>query len=318
MELFLEGTIEVNSLSVRVVKFSVSDFGIPLITVHMRYWRGIHSELMTHRAFSRNARSSRAVPVHKMLEEVKNYPFVPKHWGSNQKGMQAGSECNAEVNLDELDEWYSREGAWVEASKFAAMTAKGYSDAGYHKQVANRLLEPFMMIDTLVTSTDWSNFMALRDHSDAEPHMRDLAVATFEAFRESRDQIRVLKPGQWHLPYVTPDEENELDLSVLKKISAARCARISLSPFDGNGSVEAEVDRYDKLVSSWPVHASPVEHQATPDDRVYTPHPVWEHPREHRNFRGWRQNRAMIPNETVWDDDEWVKELMSETGPVER
>jgi hypothetical protein len=301
----------------RVIKFSVSPQGIPLITAHARYWRAIHAEVMTHRCFSRNARSSRAVPVEKMLQEIRNDPFIPRHWGKNQKGMQASEECNEPVDVWMADECQSmsREEAWKEARNLAVLMAEGFADAGYHKQLVNRLLEPFMWIDTLITSTDWANFFALRDHKDAEPHLRDLAQLAKEELFKWRGKGTLLQPGQWHLPYVT---EGAFDLETARKISAARCARISYAPFDGDSSIEKELARYDQLVTNWPVHASPVEHQATPDnftEGYEGPYGEWRvggfsNPNQHRNFRGWRQHRAMIPSETTWDTTASDRELV--------
>lgn len=305
---------------INVICHSISPQGIPLITVHMRYWRGIHAEVMTHRAFSRNARSSRAVPIKTMIDEVRKDPFIPRHWGKNQKGMQAAEEHDEIVLIRSMD-WLAgcesqmsctRKEAWLVARDRAAEAAEGFMNAGYHKQLANRLLEPFMWIDTLVTATDWANFMALRDHKDAEPHIRDLAQQVKEALGKSEPQK--LNPGMWHLPYIKPQEldlwfngpdgipDFEGGYELARRVSAARCARISYAPFDGNPSLEAELDRFNKLVGTQPVHASPVEHQATPDTQIrefggYE----WAHPHEHRNFRGWRQFRAMIPAETVRD-----------------
>ncbi len=313
----------------KIITHSISPEGISLITVHMRYWRGIHAEVMTHRVFSRNARSSRAVPIAKMIEEIEKDPFVPRHWGKNQKGMQASEQCDERVIIEKpyayddfatgatLDYWNDsciREQAWLEARDQAVKFAKAFMNAGYHKQIVNRLLEPFMWIDTLVTSTDWANFMALRDHKDAEPHIRDLAVLTKAAIALS--DPTPLKPGEWHLPYIKHHELAELAgdgpgdpeiaeaYEMARQISAARCARISYAPFDGNPSIKAELERYAALVMNQPVHASPVEHQATPDTRRMSMsgnYHEWENSHQHRNFRGWRQFRAMIDHETVRD-----------------
>lgn len=317
----------------RVVLASVSPQGIPLVTLHLRYWRGIHSEIMTHRCFSRNARSSRAVPVARMLDEIRTDPFIPRHWGKNQRGMQAAEECNEPVLLNKTFQLNSdlgsagsvteavpctRENAWLKARDEAVAVAEGFMNAGYHKQVANRLLEPFMWIDTLVSSTNWANFFALRDHKDAEPHFRDLARLAKEAIVKA--DFQELKPGQWHLPYIQPDDNPKIGLAfpkllglrvdgpetlpIYQKVSAARCARISYAPFDGDGSIEKELERYQSLVENQPVHASPVEHQATPDDwltKANFGQGLWAMPEHHRNFRGWRQFRALLDNETTWD-----------------
>jgi hypothetical protein len=293
----------------------------PLYTIRMRYPRPIHGEVMTHRVFSRNARSSRAVPVKTMLNEVRTIPYVPWHWGANQKGMQADKECDEHVDASGQDAYenpikLTREQAWLEARDAAASTAEAFMNAGYHKQNPNRLLEPFSWMDTLITANEWDNFLWLRDHADAEPHIIDLA----RLFKQAIDAARVneLEPGEWHLPYIDindvevgaeifPDSMDPFN-KWLCKISAARCARISYKPFDGDPSYDRELERYDSLVSSDRVHASPLEHSASPDTLSYTaiqeePGKVgfrreWAEPSLHGNLKGWIQYRQTIPNHT--------------------
>lgn len=313
----------------------------PIYTLRMRYPRIIHAEAKTHRVLSldsmevtsgldimgdrdlsRNARSSRAVPVLTMLDEIRKKPFVPWHWGANQRGMQAGGECNAHVLIPDWDDInfhgtphrrpYDREEAWLFARDKALDVAEAFSDAGYHKQICNRLLEPFMWIDTLVTATEWENFLWLRDHEAAEPHLRDLARLVKQAIDSA--EIRTLEPGQWHLPYITEEDWRTDDVQhklqpaayeFLCKISASRCARISYKPFDGDASYERELERYESLVSSDRVHASPLEHQATPDVYFtgkelcqFPPEPGWEHPELAGNLGpGWVQFRKLVPGE---------------------
>lgn len=246
-----------DNMAVRVILASRSEnCANPIFTFHLRYPRIIHGELMTHRVFARNARSSRAVPVMQMLREVWSDPFVPWHIGKNKKGMQAGEEI---WGLKRLLAKF----AWRSASKFACIFAYTMLKLGVHKQLPNRLLEPFSFIDTLVTSTEWENFFALRVHGDAEPHFRDLALMIRQA--KNAATIHDLEHGEWHLPYITYEERRVIGYnSVLLKVSAARCARISYAPFDGNASYEKEIERYEMLVGSHPMHASPIEHQATP------------------------------------------------------
>jgi hypothetical protein len=276
----------------------------PIYTIRARYPRIIHGELLTMRAFSRNARSSRAVPVNTMLKEVSTDPFVPWHWGTNQKGMQAGeelSDINKAICIDD----------WREAADKACFYAAELMAAGVHKQIPNRLLEPFSYIDTLITSTEWANFFWLRNHKDAEPHMQDLAKLMQQAIAEAPVQEIPYRTG-WHLPYVSQEEidttlrhwamENEDVLSMepdkalqrinilAAKISAARCARISYKPFDGNASYEREFERFDSLVTSDRVHASPLEHQAIPVQNIQADHVS--------NLTGYVQFRKFIPNET--------------------
>lgn len=291
------------TISAKIIADSISPDGIRITTFHLRYPRFIHAELMTHRVFSRNARSSRAVPVGKMIEEIQNDPVIPIHWGKNQAGMQAHEEQNMDVEL--LDEEFgqgpflSREDAWLWARDQAVIAAKSFHAAGYHKQIVNRLLEPFMHIDTLVTATEWSNWYALRDHKDAEPHIKKLAQVMKEARDASIPYLRT--PGSWHLPYVEMDEVDDYGLEVAQKLSVARSARISYAPFDGNASIEKELERYELLVGSYPMHASPAEHQATPDRRrsagISDWTQGWWKEELHGNFVGWIQYRKTLQGE---------------------
>ncbi len=282
----------------------------PLYTVRWRKPRIIHGEIMTHRVFGRNARSSRAVPVKTMLHECTAIPFVPWHWGKNQKGMQADTECNEFVDMQWIEDFsaydgeVSRETAWLMARDNAVNAAEAFMDAGYHKQIVNRLLEPFSWIDVLITSNRWDNFLWLRDHKDAEPHLQDLARLVKVALDAA--EIQELAPGEWHLPYITDADwaavgpMEEYNVVLLNKISAARCDRISYKPFDGDASYDRELERYDMLVTSERVHASPLEHQATPDkwiEKHEGPVYDWESPSLHGNLPGYIQARKLIPNE---------------------
>lgn len=290
----------------------------PIITIHTRHPRIIHAEWMTHRVMSRNARSSRAVPVATMLREIRDTPFVPWHWGKNQKGMQAAEECNERVAIVDVDGdilHVNRGTAWLSARDAAVEAAEAFSEAGYHKQIANRLLEPFMWIDVLTTSTSWANFRHLRDHKDAEPHFRDLAQMVGEAIDKA--EFQGLAPGDWHLPYCSTNADYQACSAHLKKgriirsepgfnemkalgqrLSVARSARISYAPFDGDASIEKELERYDLLVGADPLHASPAEHQATPDERASES--AWMNPHLAGNLGpGWIQYRKTLPGEFI-------------------
>lgn len=294
-------------MQVEVILASASNTGSPPIyTIRMRYPRPIHGEIMTHRVFGRNARSSRAVPVRTMLNEVRRIPYVPWHWGKNQRGMQASEECDELIELDvpQVDEMtqeldyqtvrMTNEEAWLHARTEAADIAEAFMTAGYHKQNPNRLLEPFSWIDTLITATQWQNFLWLRQHHAAEPHLQDLANLVATAMEYCT--LQHLEFGEWHLPYITEEEKRLYHTDMLKKISAARCARISYEPFNGEASIEAELDRYNLLMTDERVHASPLEHQASPDN-FNAANGEWDHPHFHGNLTGWCQYRKMIPNE---------------------
>jgi hypothetical protein len=296
------------TISAKIIADSVSPQGIRLTTMQLHYPRMIHSEFMTHRVFGRNARSSRAVPVEKMIQEVIDDPVIPIHWGAAQKGMQAYEETSELVSVPGCggtlfnDGSYvsgkvTREEAWLKARDYVVSVAKAYHEAGYAKQVINRLLEPWLHIDTLVTATEWSNFFVLRDHHAAEPHIRALAQEMKRVMADSSPQI--LDYGVWHLPYILDAEHDEFSTSDLLKLSVARCARISYTPFDGNGSIESELKRYELLVGSHPMHASPAEHQAKPDEvHTYAGNtPIWRTPQWHGNLKGWIQFRKTLPGE---------------------
>ena len=274
------------TIEAKIIADSISAEGNRLTTLQLRMHRFILPEFNTHRAFSRNTRSERAVPVKKLIEEVRNSPAMPIHWGKNQPGMQAHEELTAIRITSAKDFW--RSAAWQ-----AADYAEELANLGLHKQIANRVLSPFTWAHTLVTATEFSNFFALRRHEDAQPEIRALADAMHDAMQASKPEN--LKPGQWHLPYVLNSERNDYTLETCIKLSVARCARVSYEPFDGNASVEKELERYELLVGAVPLHASPAEHQGTPDE--YCAQFGWDHQEDHGNFRGWRQFRKMLPGE---------------------
>ena len=233
-----------------------------LITLQLKYPRFIHAEFMTHRMFSRNASSSRAIPVHKVIEQVRNDPAMPNHWGLNQAGMQADKEVEQQVKERAI-------ACWKQASVQAATIAEQMMKDGLHKQVANRLLEPFQYMHVVVTATEWNNFFELRDHDDAEPNIHDLAIAMKEAIQLSEPRNRYGEKqnmSAWHLPYVSDFERKVLNVDTAIKASVARCARVSYVNHDGSQpDIEKDLALYDRLVGSKPAHASPTEHQAMPN-----------------------------------------------------
>lgn len=290
-------------IKAEVICDSVSEQSKRLTTFKLRYPKFIHGEFMTHRAVSRNASSSRAIPTSKLIEEVRSDALRagPVFWGKNQKGMQAAEEL--EIGPKKL----AKE-VWQAAAWYASNYANELVSLGVHKQIVNRLLEPFSHINVVATATEWDNFFGLRLHKDAQPEMRALAIAMWEARKASTPQF--LKPGQWHLPFV-PDQvgncgQSFLETTVLDeaiKISVARCARVSYESFETGRRSEIweDLKLYDRLLGAQPLHASPAEHQATPDIKNTTYHEVdpYRNMHEHGNFVGWRQFRKMLPNEAV-------------------
>ena len=249
-----------------------------IITFQLCYPRFVHGEFLTHRMLSRNSMSSRAIPVAKMIEDIQRDPAMPVFWGSNKPGMQAGDELAGDELAGVKDEW-------LYAMSRAINSARVMMDRGLHKQLANRILEPFQWMRTIVTATEWDNFYELRCHPDAQPEFQHLARMMRAAHDASEPEY--LKVGDWHLPYIT-SEEKELPVGQLRKMSTARCARVSYLTHDGqHPSVEKDLALFDRLVGGKPWHASPLEHQATP-------YGVGS-----GNFKGWMQFRALIEREMV-------------------
>lgn len=296
------------TISAKIIKDSISPDGVRLITYELDYPRIIHSELMTHRVFSRNSASSRAIPVSKVIELVESNPAMPVHWGKNQAGMQADEE------LDALTKESVRQ-LWLEAAQQAVSIAKVMNDLKAHKQVVNRILEPFQHMKVVVTATEWNNWFWLRNHKDADPTIKALAAAMWNEFIGSSPTL--LRPGQWHLPYVKSEmsevyneinyfdhEDQPITLEQARMVSASCCAQTSYRKTDG--TLEKAEDIFKKLVESEPCHASPVEHQATPIHSENNNHSLmWDDGITHitsfgelwsNNFKGWLQFRALIPN----------------------
>lgn len=243
--------------SAKIIADSVGSYGgtqSRLITLQLRYPRIVHSELNTHRVFSRNASSSRAIPVAKMIEQVRNDPAAPYVWTTNKPGMQ-GDVVTDPALIAKYDQM------WIEAANQAADNAEVLMGEGLHKQVVNRILEPFQWISVIVTATEWANWFELRNHKDADPTIKRLAEVMLAAMEAS--QPKHLIAGEWHLPYVSKEEKSALPIATLVKISAARCARVSYLTHDGEfPDVDKDIALYERLVGSRPLHASPIEHQA--------------------------------------------------------
>lgn len=270
---------------------SISPSGQRITTFQLRYPRFIHSEVMTHRTFSRNASSSRAIPVSRMLEQVRNDPATPCHWGKNQSGMQAKIELQSTARSDAINNWYL-------AAKMAADIAEQMNASGLHKQVSNRILEPFQYISVVLTATDYNNWFELRDHEDAQPEIRSLAIAMRDAMDRSLPLL--LQPGEWHLPYINEKEREQYPIDILLQVSAARCCRVSYLRHDGQEpDVQKDLALCDQLVGARPLHASPFEHQATPDVEAnafakFITGRKYRNPEKHGNFTGWVQHRKLI------------------------
>ena len=206
------------------------------------------AEMNTHRSLSRNSASSRAIPVNKIIKQVMEDPFIPVHWGKNQKGMQANEELTQEQIAACKAEWLSSRDS-------AVQHVERLINLGLHKQISNRILEPWMWAQTVVTATDYDNFFALRFHKDAQPEFQEVARQMLELYILSIPQE--LEPGEWHIPFEDPTKDTNTNLVQ----SVARCCRVSYFNLDGtNSTYEKDLELYDTLSSSG--HWSPFEHQA--------------------------------------------------------
>lgn len=276
----------------RVLVDSRNSKGVRLTTFELYYPRFIHAEFMTHRLFSRNAGSSRAIRTDRMIAMVAENPAIPVYWGANQKGMQARQEVD------------DRDGAlaWWLGARDAALTQHALGlKLGLHKQIVNRVLEPFQMITVIASSTDWDNWFWLRNHPDAQPEIQVLAKCMLKALLESTPAS--LQAGEMHLPLYRPLEDDqdvvslarELDLpqSIIKaRLSVARCARVSYLTHDGRRDLLEDLRLHDDLAQSH--HYSPFEHvaHACDDKRAYA------------NFHGFKQYRLGLQKRPPrWDSN---------------
>src|SRR5579885_395868 len=260
-------------IDVKIIADSIAENSPRLITFECSYPRFIHSEVMTHRMFSRNASSSRAIPVTRTLKEVENSPAMPEYGGAEQPGMQSGEKLSPDDEKLAIFHWKS-------AAKSALKHALELQTLGVHKSITNRLLEPFLHIRVIITSCEPGlvNFFHLRLNPSAQPEMFMLAAKMYDLYSTHTPQM--LNVGEWHLPFT--DELTSMDLNIRRQISVARCARVSYKSFITNKpSLPSEdVKLFDKLLTSR--HLSPFEHQATPGNSAYG------------NLPGWIQFRSMV------------------------
>lgn len=243
----------------------------------LKYPRFIHSELMTHRVLSRNAASSRAIPITRMIKDVINEPAAPEFWGANQKGMQASVELKG-IKL-KLAKFF-----WFKARYAAIVVAWTMNKLGLHKQIANRILEPWAHMTVLVTATNMENFFKLRAHKDAQPEFQKLAYEMLKIYNASVPAI--LNPGEWHIPFDSKMEG--FALSDKLRVATARCARVSYLTHDGTIDKNKDIELHNRLSESG--HWSPFEHCAKSAPGTNS-----------GNFTGWIQYRKLFSNENASD-----------------
>jgi thymidylate synthase ThyX len=301
------------SFDAKVLADSRSPAGHRLTTLEATFPRFVLAEFNTHRVFSRNSASSRAIPIAKQLRRVLEEPYVPVEFGSNQPGMQAGPALSGERRDAAEAEWlrarddavrrvlhliaapdaFSADDDLLENLQRVEAAIRDKSRPAewlnVHKQVANRLLEPFMWHTVIVTATEWDNFWNLRCHPDAQPEIRLVA----ETMRNAMEASEPEEPaeGEWHLPLVRPEDREQVgSIEDLIKVSAGRCARVSYLTHAGRRDLDADIQLHDRLLESG--HMSPLEHPARPLTEGELAESEWS-----GNFRGWHSYRKTIAGE---------------------
>jgi hypothetical protein len=262
-------------IEAKVVADSITPGGSRLVTLECQFPRIILSQVNTHRAFSRNSASSRAIPTSKMIKSVKDDPYIPIKFGANQKGMQPGEEVGVTAR-------WKAENTWRSACANAIHAAEEMFNLGIHKEVVNRLLEPFQWHKAIISATEWAGFFNQRLFGEgAQEEIHVLAFAIHEALRNSNPCRLAI--GDYHLPYVLPEEIGSRTMYACMKMSVARCARVSYLNHDGERNVQSDFALFERLYTAKPPHLSPFEHVACATDQ-----------NEKGNFSGWKQLRHSL------------------------
>lgn len=301
----------------KILADSRSPYGSRVSTIQVTFPRFLLAEVNTHRVFSRNSASSRAIPTEKLIERAETHPFVPETFNHRVKGMGVGE------TLDPADAEDARQ-VWLQARDCAVYHARALLNIGIDKSRANRLLEPFMWHTAIITSTHWNNFFALRCPPGAEPTIDFPAQLEFQRIAiMMRNSLVLSEPqelseGEWHLPLVTQAEIDDVgeDIDMLPPnqsaeywpmISAGRCARVSYDTQNKDEAIYLSYQRAERLMKSG--HMSPFEHQARP---LYQEEYMMQDAFG-GNLSGWTQFRKLIPFESnmiqyVEERDHWEHE----------
>lgn len=269
-------------MQVKVIEDSYNPVaGRRLTTFELVIPRYILPQLLTHRQFSRNAQSSRAMPIKRMVDQVKTNPVTPIHWGKYQPGMQAYEELSGiRLKLAKL--------IWRKAGEAACLCVSALDRLGLAKQIANRILEPWAHVRVVLSATEWDNFFKLRCAPDAQHEIQQLANLIKESLRTSRPVKRYL-PTDIHAPYVSTEEivKEGLTRWEIMHISAARCARVSYDRMGKGKDIKADISLGQRLLEDG--HLSPWEHVAVPAEFLDK--------KETANYTGWVQARHLTEQE---------------------
>ena len=283
-------------IKAEIIADSLNPQGIRITSWVLNYNLSIHAELLTHRVFSKNSASSRAIPTTKLIQQVIDNPALFVHWGKNIPGMQANEELND--NDKEI-----AKGIWLESRDLAVDQARKLLALNVHKQIVNRVLSPFIVNKIIMTGTEYENFFKLRAHPDAQPEFQNLAYK-MKALYETNKPVQ-LKAGEWHVPFGDQLDDNQIcslintdnltlgefleaKEEIKRKIAIARCARVSYLNYQGKDDYAADVKLCDRLFGSVPRHLSPTEHVAQALDSTEFI----------GNFKGFKQYRKFFADES--------------------
>jgi thymidylate synthase ThyX len=329
------------SYRAEVIADSVSPEGQRISTLEVVMPRVLLAEMNTHRVFSRNSASSRAIPTHKQIRSVIENPYIPSVWSIDEPGMQGAEVLTDPDDIkNAVESWlYGREHSVLAAvalmggirqlaygangEKFTGQAledaeqlqetvaelksrlAPDILDLGHrmHKQNPNRLLEPWLWHTIVITSTEWNNFYGLRTDANAEPHIQIVAGKMLAAHRTSTpDRVGY---GEYHLPYVTLEDKEKYPTEQLIKMAVARCARTSSEKQRDQKTIDGEVSMYERLTSNG--HASPLEHPARPMTALEL-----KESKFNGNFRGWWQHRSDVPGSDNFQAQQGLEEFVQE------
>ena len=343
----------------KIVAYSVSKSGQRIVTFELEYPRTIHSEVRTHCMLDMNASSSRAIPMKFMRDHVLENTAFPVVLTKNQSGMQGRELHDGWIDLNVIADVYKHkvktvvnflkgsgaefdeEGLRISFNNYikywvlSAVTAdhEVLERSGLHKQVVNRLLEPYQYIKTIVTGTEFDNFFNLRFQEDADPTIIELA--NLMAYLYYNTEPEELSWKEWHTPYVLHERDvsGKLHYFVRNeagekeylsggrdgdavKVSCCACAQVSYRKLDTSPEKVQRV--YDLLINGGIIHGSAFSHVACPmcsmsasivdGESVNMPvlPKTWQDGITHMDrqgnlwsskFKGWIQYRKLIPNE---------------------
>lgn len=285
-----------SQIDAKILADTISTNGARITTFEVLCPLHAHVHMLTHRAFSRNAQSNRAIPSKIVIKDRAVY--VPSFWGKNKKGMSPkGEEITGLKKVLAIIIWNS-------TSMVCKLSVRLLSALGLHKETANRLISPFLMVNSIITATDFDNFFNLRISEHAQHDISILATKMKKLLDESAPVI-----SNVHAPLVHDREKEELyeyaksiystyDISggrmklyaianrifnnIIVQAVVGRCARVSYSTHNGFIDINKDINLHDLLLKDR--HMSPFEHVAVAsgcDDR-------------HANLKGWYSYRSNI------------------------